>query len=480
MKHTDVLLFEQLFENMTDGIFIIGYDGHIRMDNSVAAQVLDIEENSLSGKTIVDLISENSKNDAFFECITLAVYNKEKTSEIVTYYRRDGSERQLRLVVSPLRDREDNIAAVVMFSDITELADLGEKNDYLNKKLVDFIQRFVVVLIGAVDKRSHFNATHTKKMVNYATRYLDYLEKQGRPIEERKKEPFLASVWLHDVGKLVIPYRILEKPNRLADKEKEVIHRAEVSILMDRLSIASLEADVMKSQSEPSSAGTGNIVNDLANCEQWVNLGEKIKNVADADEKRSRIDSAKSHIRQLEEAITFIKQVNNRGFIDAETRKKIQEIASIECSTFDGGKVFLLDNYDIEALTVERGNLTTNERRIVMSHVSETYQMLSEMQFEGDFEKVPEWAGGHHEYLDGTGYPNGLVGDEIPWEARLITIIDIYDALTAEDRPYKPAMSSEKAFEILRSMKEEGKLDGEILEDFYKSEAWKVSNQGEK
>lgn len=472
MKATEVLMFDNLLENMTDGIFIIGYDGHIRMDNTVASEVLDIGSESLSGKTIVDLISENSKNDAFFECVTLAVHKREKISEIVTFYRQDGTERQLRLVVSPLRDREDDIAAIVMFSDVTEITDLGEQNDHLTKKLVEFIQGFVKVMVDAIDKRSHFNATHTRKMNGYATRYLDYLEEQGRPISPEKREPFLASIWLHDVGKLVIPYRILEKPNRLADKEKDIIHRAEVSILIERLNIASLNSGEQMSGSNSVSEDSGNLVSDIIDKGGWVNLEDTIKNLSITDEKRRKIDESRAKIKKLEDAIDFIKQVNNRGFIDAGTRKRIQEIASIECHTFEGGTEYLLDNYDIEALTVERGNLTANERKIVMSHVTETQKMLEKMNFEGDFAQVPDWAGHHHEFLDGTGYPDGLSGDEISWETRLITIIDIYDALTADDRPYKPPMSAEKAFEILRSMKEEGKLDGEILEDFIKSGAW--------
>ena len=86
---------------------------------------------------------------------------------------------------------------------------------------------------------------------------------------------------------------------------------------------------------------------------------------------------------------------------------------------------------------------------------------------------MPEWSGGHHELLDGSGYPRHLKAAEIPWETRLITIIDVYDALTAEDRPYKPPMPPEKAFAILEDMAEHGKVDPNLLSSFRESGAWK-------
>jgi HD-GYP domain-containing protein (c-di-GMP phosphodiesterase class II) len=95
------------------------------------------------------------------------------------------------------------------------------------------------------------------------------------------------------------------------------------------------------------------------------------------------------------------------------------------------------------------------------------------MEFRGEYKKVPFWAGSHHEFIDGSGYPDKLGGNEIPWETRLLTIIDIYDALTAEDRPYKPPMPPEKAFAVLRDMSAGGKLDSEILESFCESGVWK-------
>ena len=101
------------------------------------------------------------------------------------------------------------------------------------------------------------------------------------------------------------------------------------------------------------------------------------------------------------------------------------------------------------------------------------------MEFRGDYKKVPLWAAGHHELLDGSGYPERLSGEDIPWETRLITIIDIYDALTAEDRPYKPPMKPEKAFAVLDDMAEQGKIDKTILNSFRSSEAWKNERKDE-
>ena len=144
----------------------------------------------------------------------------------------------------------------------------------------------------------------------------------------------------------------------------------------------------------------------------------------------------------------------------------------MECLRSDGTPTTLLTDSELDSITVEKGTLTAEERRIVESHVELTEKLLSTVEFRGCFAPVPEWATGHHEYLDGTGYPKQLRGEEIPWETRLLTIIEIYDALTADDRPYKPPTPPEEAFSILREMAEGGKLDSEILESFHESGVW--------
>jgi HD-GYP domain-containing protein (c-di-GMP phosphodiesterase class II) len=276
---------------------------------------------------------------------------------------------------------------------------------------------------------------------------------------------------MQDVGKLVIPLNILEKPSRLSDKLDDVRYRAQISIMSERVTIAActgVSDDLLDSEED----GDG-LLDMISDSTEWINLEESARKLAKSEKLSEMAAEAQNRITELENALRFVEDVNERGYIDDATKKRIEEIAEIKCRTYNGEFVNFLDDYDVEALTVQKGNLTEAERKVVMSHVSETYEILKAMNFEGPFAKVPDWAGGHHEYLDGSGYPNGLKGDEIGWETRLLTIIDIYDALTAEDRPYKPPIPSERAFEILRGMAEEGKIDGEILEDFYNSGAWK-------
>ena len=106
------------------------------------------------------------------------------------------------------------------------------------------------------------------------------------------------------------------------------------------------------------------------------------------------------------------------------------------------------------------------------NHVVMTARILEQVSFPKAYNQVPAWASAHHELLNGRGYPNHISGDEIPCEVRLLTILDVFDALTARDRPYKPGMPVEKALSILESMVDEGSMDGEILGLFRESRAW--------
>ena len=169
-------------------------------------------------------------------------------------------------------------------------------------------------------------------------------------------------------------------------------------------------------------------------------------------------------------------KANTAGFLPDERIEQLKGFADIRIKNADGEEIPLLDEKEIEAITVRKGTLTDSERKQVQSHVVYTRRMLDKMHFKGIYREVPFWSGSHHEFLNGKGYPNGLDAVALPNQSRLLTIIDVYDALTAEDRPYKPPMPPEKAFEILRSMRDDGQIDGHLLDEFIESGAWKKEN----
>ena len=246
-------------------------------------------------------------------------------------------------------------------------------------------------------------------------------------ITDEERDSYLMSVWLHDIGKLVIPLEIMDKPTRLGAMEKDIKSRVQIACLMEELE--GLKGDKSKEE---------------------------------ADEK----------IAKIKDAWQLIQDCNSKGFLSDDVLDALKTAGSIKCMDDEGKDISLLTDSELEAITVRKGTLTDDERGQIQSHVVYTDKMLRQMTFKGPYANIPNWSGSHHELLDGSGYPNHLTGKDISKEVRLLTIIDVYDALTADDRPYKPPMPPEKAFGILDSMAQEGKIDKDILQMFKDSKAW--------
>jgi 3',5'-cyclic-nucleotide phosphodiesterase len=132
----------------------------------------------------------------------------------------------------------------------------------------------------------------------------------------------------------------------------------------------------------------------------------------------------------------------------------------------------LLLDHEFQLLSIRKGSLSLEERTQIESHVSHTYRFLSSIPWTADLARIPEIAHAHHEKLDGTGYPRGLRADRIPVPARIMTVCDIYDALTASDRPYKRAVPREKALRILEDEGRAGLLDPWLVTVFVSEKIW--------
>ncbi|SEK80430.1 PAS domain S-box-containing protein [Ruminococcus sp. YRD2003] len=422
-------IYESIIHSMSEGVIVILFDGRIDFCNQAAASAIQRDTSQLVGRSIAELMSESEENDVFFELILDAVYSKEKVSKTVPFFT-DDDLKYLHVTTALLTGTDKEKGLIIVIRDMTEEVKLFISNKRLANQVINLMDSFVEVMVTEIEERSTYNANHTKSMVRYATGYLETLRREGKlaDVTNENIHPLLMSIWLHDIGKLLVPPEILDKATRLGDGLTEVLHRIETAQLMLRL----------KMYQEP--------------------------------EKQS---SHEAQLRRIDEAKELILSCNSAGFLEKSSIAKLREAAGLTCLTSDGACIPLLSDDELEKLIVVRGTLTAGERKVVESHVSFTRELLSKMEFRGEYKQVPKWAAGHHELLDGSGYPDKLNADSIPWETRLLTIIDVYDALTAEDRPYKPPLPPEKAFAILRDMSAHGKVDGGILESFYQSGAWK-------
>lgn len=278
-----------------------------------------------------------------------------------------------------------------------------------------------------IDKRTPYNFYHSRNVYLYTELFVNYcnkLYKDGKSNRffntENKKELLLAAL-MHDIGKLVIPKDIMNKSTRLGNKLDLVLQR------FDYL-VALYEIDLLSNK----------ISKDVAVTEQ-----EYLK-------------SSKEKIIDL----------NKASFLDKDNAKFLEGISDRCYVKADGEKIAYLNSDELECLSVARGNLTEKERNIINSHAAYTEKYLESMKFKTRYSHISKWAGAHHEFLDGTGYPKGLKGDEIPFESRILTVVDIYEALTSNDRPYKKALKEDTAFGVLHEMADNGKIDKYILNIF--------------
>ena len=299
----------------------------------------------------------------------------------------------------------------------------------------DLFSSFVRVMSSAVEERTPYNSSHTKNMVAYGTRFLDFLNLQAEQVGEPlpfppdRREELLMSIWLHDIGKLVTPLEVMNKAARLLPEQRvDFLHRMEVVRLLSEIDFLS-----------------GRI----------------------SAEDRDAV------ARQVRQAIELVDSVNTAGFVTDERLEELKALAGLTYTGENGKLESWLTPEEHAMLCIRKGTLSGAEREIMEGHVVITGKLLSQIRFSGDLAHVPQWAASHHELLNGSGYPNHLSGDAIPFEVRIITILDIFDALVANDRPYKKGMPVDRALSILQSMAErEGKLDPELTRLFCQSNCW--------
>lgn len=358
---------------------------------------------------------------------------------VVPMRNREGEKLGVIQLINAL-DKQGQVCAFhpemeLVLESLASQAAITIQNVKYIQQIKELFHSFVCVMSSAVDERTPYNGSHTRHMVLYGSRFLDYLNARARkqekepPFSPEKKEELLMSIWLHDIGKLVTPLEVMNKMHRLLPEQYQNFqHRMEVIRLCGEI--------------------------------------RRLKGQISAAEEQELY-------RQIEEAKAFVELANGTGILSDEQAAELERLAGQKYLDEHGEQKSWLLPEEYEMLSIRRGTLSAKEREVMEEHVVITDKLLSQIRFSDEFSHVREWAASHHELLNGSGYPKKLSGEEIPAEVRVITILDVFDALVADDRPYKPGMPVEKALAILKGMAEkEGKLDVELTGVFIESRCW--------
>jgi hypothetical protein len=248
-----------------------------------------------------------------------------------------------------------------------------------------------------------------------------------------------VAAWLHDCGKITTPEYVVDKSTKL-------------ETIFDRINLVDIRFEVLKRDAVITALKA--IVKENKDCD-------------DIDKELENNSALKNRLKELDDERIEIEKYNIGGesLLDNDL-KRIKELSENVYENSVGESVHLLNDNEVENLQVARGTLNRKEREIINNHVSMTIKMLESLPYPKHLKNVPEFAGCHHEKMDGTGYPNKLKGNQMSIPARMIAIADIFEALTAGDRPYKKGMSLSRALKILGRMKLEKHIDPDLFDVF--------------
>jgi len=358
---------------------------------------------------------------------------------------------------------------------LSSLAAIALTNMQLIREIETLFESFVQVMVTAIDAQTPYNATHTQKVSRLSHLIaLEINRTESGPLaseyfdDDRLKVLVMAG-WLHDIGKVATPLKVMNKATRLDDQLPLVVGRIEYALQKEKNALLwrDLQKYTGKSRQKTNNKRNTSITQEDNNTDRRKDT----KNVNRAFGEKEPHGEEKIKILQSAREL-IIRADNPATFIDNELKEKLEALGNLTFTGEDGHIYPLLTSKELASLTVAKGTLTEEERKIMEDHVVITGKMLAKMPFTKKLARAPELACMHHEHLDGKGYPLGLKGEQIPIEARILAIADIYDALTASDRPYKKGMPVENALKIMGFMVKEGKIDKNIMDLFIRQKVW--------
>jgi len=332
-------------------------------------------------------------------------------------------------------------------------AGVALENSLLYADIENLFEGFIEASVQAIEARDPTTAGHSFRVAEFTERLGRAVDKSDSPrlrdIEfsrEQLREIRYAAL-LHDFGKVGVREHVLVKPKKLQPHQ--------LSLLQQRFEFARAQL-------------AHHAYREMLGLYDDTRLPEHERAV-----RRTNIErQLQTEISRLNLYLETVLEANEPNISEQEVTDMLQEIADYRFRDLEDNSVNLIQDFEFENLALAKGSLSPEERSEIESHVSHTYSFLSLIPWTRNLANLPDIAYAHHEKLDGSGYPRGLKQDEIPVQSKIMTISDIYDALTASDRPYKPALPVDRALDILGYEAKAGKLDPDLLQVFIESNSW--------
>ena len=383
--------------------------------------------------------------------------------------------RSKSMLVVPMKNHDNDVIGVLQLLNATnpvnkEVIEFSQDYENLseslasqaavsitNAKLIanmtELFEAFVKVMATAIDEKSPVTGGHIRRVADLTLTMAEVIHDYDDGIFKDKKftpdqmYELRIAAYMHDIGKVTSPVEIVEKAKKL-------------QTIFDRIHYIRLRMDYMVQKVK------------LEGQQKKIELLEKR---ADAGEIKKVESDSEKQIQELEDIRAFINKCNEPGeFLEDETIERLKEISKKTYLDNEGQEQPFLTDDELVNLSIRRGSITEAERKKMQDHAAVTLRMLKQIPFTKKLKNIPSFAGAHHEFINGKGYPLGLKGDEIPFEGKLMAVTDIAEALTASDRPYKKAMPLETVYRILRSMAGNGELDNDMVELFIDKEIYKI------
>jgi len=385
--------------------------------------------------------------------------------------------RSKSFLTVPLKNHEDEIIGVVQLLNAkdkktdesipfsTEVQDIVEAlssqaavaitNKNLIRDLEILFESFIKLIASAIDAKSPYTGGHCSRVPEITMMLAEAVNESKNEhfkdihFTDKQMYELKIAAWLHDCGKVATPEYVVDKATKL-----ETIY--------DRVHTVSTRFEVLKRDQE------------IKFLKRQLKV-EKDSSLSELETKNALKDIRKKYrekITQMDDDLDFVKTTNVGGeFMSGDKKDRVKKIANYRWKDNGESKNFLSDD-EVKNLCIAKGTLTAEERKIINDHIVHTIDMLQQLPYPNHLKNVPEFAGGHHEKLDGTGYPMGLTKDEMSIQAKAMAIADVFEALTARDRPYKEGKALSMAMRIMGFMKNDAHVDPFLFELFVKEKIY--------